>query len=74
MIRFAEAYQDPEKVQMLSAQLSWSHFIEIIYLKDILQCQFFAEIFRVVRWSVRTLRRKPFPHITIPKSLLAVLG
>ena len=58
MIRFAEVYQDPEIVQTLSAQLSWSHFIEIIYLKDPLQRQFYAEMARVERWSVRTLRKK----------------
>lgn len=58
MIRFAEAYQDPEIVQTLSAQLSWSHFIEIIYLKDPLQRQFYAEMARVERWSVRILRKK----------------
>jgi hypothetical protein len=54
MIRFAEVYQGPEIVQTLSAQLSWSHFIEIIYLKDPLQRQFYAEIARLERWSVRT--------------------
>lgn len=58
MIRFAEDYQDPEIVQTLSAQLSWSHFIEIIYLKDPLQRQFYAEMARVERWSVRTLIKK----------------
>ena len=58
MIHFAELYQDPEIVQTLSAQLSWSHFIEIIYLKDPLQSQFYAEMARVERWSVRTLRQK----------------
>ena len=44
-----EDYQDPEIVQTLSAQLSWSHFIEIIYLKDPLQRQFYAEMARVER-------------------------
>jgi predicted nuclease of restriction endonuclease-like (RecB) superfamily len=58
MIRFAETYQNPEIVQTLSAQLSWSHFIEIIHLKDPLQRQFYAEMARVERWSVRTLRKK----------------
>jgi predicted nuclease of restriction endonuclease-like (RecB) superfamily len=38
--------------------LSWSHFVEIIYLKDPLQRQFYAEMARVERWSVRTLRQK----------------
>ena len=37
MIRFAEAFPDPEIVSALSRQLAWSHFKEIIYLKDELQ-------------------------------------
>jgi len=58
MIRFAEVFGDAKIVQTLSGQLSWSHFIEMIYLKDPLQRQFYAEMARVERWSVRTLRRK----------------
>jgi predicted nuclease of restriction endonuclease-like (RecB) superfamily len=38
--------------------LSWSHFKEIIYRKDVLQRDFYAEMCRVERWSVRTLRQK----------------
>ena len=49
MIRFAEVFEDPKIVQTLSGQLSWSHFIEIIYLKDPLQRQFYAEMARVER-------------------------
>ena len=58
MIRFAEVFPDEEIVQMLSAQLSWSHFLEIIYLKEPLQREFYAEMCRIERWSVRTLRNK----------------
>jgi len=58
MIRLADTFGDARTVHTLSAQLSWSHFIEIIYLKDPLQRQFYAEMTRVERWSVRTLRRK----------------
>jgi len=58
MIRFAEVFDDLKIVQTLSGLLSWSHFIEIIYLKDPLQRQFYAEMARVERWSVRTLRQK----------------
>jgi hypothetical protein len=42
MIRFAEVFPDREVVSTLSRQLSWSHFIEIIYLKDPLQRDFYA--------------------------------
>jgi predicted nuclease of restriction endonuclease-like (RecB) superfamily len=38
--------------------LGWSHFVEIIPLKDELQRDFYAEMCRVERWSVRTLRQK----------------
>lgn len=58
MIRFAETFPDEQIVQTVSAQLSWSHFLEIIYLKEALQRDFYAEICRVERWSVRTLRAK----------------
>lgn len=57
MVRFAEVF-DFKTVQTLSGQLSWSHFIEIIYLKDPLQRPFYAEMARVERWSVRILRKK----------------
>lgn len=58
MTRFAAAFPDAEIVQTLSAHLSWSHFVEIIALDDPLQRDFYAEICRVERWSVRTLRDK----------------
>ncbi len=58
MIRFAECFTEPSIVATLSRQLGWSHFKEIIALKDDLQRDFYAEMCRVERWSVRTLREK----------------
>lgn len=58
MIRLAEVYPQREIVQTLSAQLGWSHFLEIIYFKEELKRDFYAEMCRVERWSVRTLRQK----------------
>jgi len=58
MIKFAEAFPDDQIVSTLSRQLSWSHFKEIIYLKESLQRDFYAEICRMERWSVRVLRKK----------------
>ena len=52
MIRFAEVFDDFKIVQTLSGLLSWSHFIEIIYLKDPLQRQFYAEMARVAEYLV----------------------
>ena len=42
----------------LSRQLSWSHFVAILQFKDDLQRDFYAEMCRIERWSVRTLRKK----------------
>ena len=58
MIRFAELFADREIVPMLSRQLSSSHFVEILQLKDPVQRDFYAEMCRMERWSVRTLRAR----------------
>ena len=58
MIKFAEIFPDEKIVSTLSTQLSWSHFVEIISLKDELQRNFYAEMCRIEQWSVRTLREK----------------
>jgi predicted nuclease of restriction endonuclease-like (RecB) superfamily len=58
MLHFAEAFPDAEIVSTLSRQLAWSHFLEIIYLKDDLKRDFYAEMCRLERWSVRTLRQR----------------
>ena len=58
MMQLAEVFPDQQIVATLSRQLGWSHFVEIIPLKDQLQREFYAEMCRVERWSVRTLRDK----------------
>jgi predicted nuclease of restriction endonuclease-like (RecB) superfamily len=58
MLRFAEAFPDAEIVSTLSRQLAWSHFLELIYLKDQLKRDFYVEMCRQERWSVRTLRER----------------
>jgi predicted nuclease of restriction endonuclease-like (RecB) superfamily len=58
MVQFAEIFCDEQIVATLSRQLGWSHFVEIIPLKDQLQREFYAEMCRVERWSVRILRQK----------------
>ena len=58
MIRFSEVFPDRRIVSALSAQLGWSHFVEIIPLDDSLKRDFYAEMCRIERWSVRTLRAK----------------
>ena len=46
MIRFAEVFPDERIVHALSAQLTWTHFREIIYLDNSLQRDFYAEMCR----------------------------
>ena len=54
----------------LSALLSWSHFVELIPLDDPLKRDFYAEMCRVERWSVRTLRHK-IGHLLYERTAIA---
>lgn len=43
-------------MQTLSAQLSWSHFIEFVYIDDELKRNFFIAMCLNERWTVRDLK------------------
>jgi predicted nuclease of restriction endonuclease-like (RecB) superfamily len=58
MVHFAEVFPKKEIVYTLCRQLGWSHFRQIMYLKGELRREFYAEMCRFERWSVRTLKRK----------------
>lgn len=58
MIQFAELFPDPSIVASLSQQLSWSHFVELLPLKQPLERGYYAQMCRIERWSVRTLRER----------------
>ncbi len=58
MLRFAEAFPDERIVSSLMRQLSWTHFLSIIYLPDTLQRDFYAELCRMEHWSTRILQKK----------------
>jgi predicted nuclease of restriction endonuclease-like (RecB) superfamily len=58
MIRFAETFPDRKKVYTLCRQLSWSHFRSIFYIEDPLAREFYTEMCRLERWSVRVLHAK----------------
>lgn len=58
MARFSDTFSDSQIVATLSQQLSWSHFKELLPLEKSLQREFYAEMCRLERWSVRTLRKK----------------
>jgi len=68
MIQFAEIFSDMEIVVTLSRQLSWSHFVAILPLKDGLQRNFYAEMGRIERLKMNNIRNQesgadPFPHM-----------
>ncbi len=58
MIKFNEAFPQTTIVATLSQHLSWSHFCEILPLDNPLQRDFYADMCRIERWSVRMLRQK----------------
>jgi predicted nuclease of restriction endonuclease-like (RecB) superfamily len=58
MVRFAETFPVFPIVSALMRQLSWTHFLSVIYLGDELKRDFYAEMCRIERWSTRTLQKK----------------
>lgn len=58
MIRFTEVWPVEADAAELAQHMGWSHFTEILYLDNPLQRSFYAQMCRVERWSVRTLRDK----------------
>ena len=58
MLQFSESFPKEQIVVTLSRQLSWSHFVAILPVHERLARDFYAEMCRVERWSVRTLRKK----------------
>jgi DUF1016 N-terminal domain len=58
MLQFAEVFPDEQIVVLLTRQLSWTHFVTLIPIKDSLKRDFYAEMCRIERWTVRTLENK----------------
>jgi len=58
MVRLAEYFPKEKILSTLSKELSWSHFVEILQVRDPLARDFYTEMCRLERWSVRTLRKK----------------
>lgn len=58
MIQFSEIFSDEQIVASLMRQLSWSHFLMLIPIKDITKRDFYAEMCRIEKWNTRTLRNK----------------
>src|SRR5215213_4186696 len=55
-VRVAEAFPDEEILNTLCSELSWSHLRLLIAIDDPLKREFYTEICRLERWSVRQLQ------------------
>jgi predicted nuclease of restriction endonuclease-like (RecB) superfamily len=58
MIQFADVFPDVEIVVPLSRQLSWSHFIDLIPLKNNDSRNFYVQKIVNENWSVRETRKQ----------------
>lgn len=55
-LRIVETFPDETIVSSLSRQLSWSLLKEMNYIDDPLKREFYIEISKLEKWSLRTLR------------------
>ena len=58
MMQFAQMYDDEKIVVSLIRQLSWTHFIALIPLKNELQREFYTQMCRAEGWNIKILRQK----------------
>ena len=58
MMRLFEYFEHEDILQTLSAKLSWSHFIELLSIKDPLQREFYYTLCINEQWSVRQLKER----------------
>lgn len=56
MMQFAEEFPDVKIVSQVATQLSWSHFIELLPLKNALQRDFYMTLSASERWGRNKLR------------------
>lgn len=57
-MRFAHVFSNREIVYTLCRQLSWSHLRLIMFIEDELKRDFYIEMCKIERWSVRTFRER----------------
>lgn len=58
MMQFATSFPDLKIVTSVVSQLSWTHFLQAISMKDDLKREFYLTMAADQRWSVRTLKVK----------------
>ncbi len=58
MIQFGEAFSDQQIVASLTRQLTWTHLMVLLPIKNSIKRDFYAEMCRIEKWNVRTLKNK----------------
>ena len=58
MMQFAQKFPDEKIVASMMRQLSWTHILQILPLKNKLECEFYLTLAASERWSVRRLRKE----------------
>ncbi len=58
MMQFAKIFQEEDIVVSLIRQLSWTHILAIIPIEDALKRDFYIELCKHEKWSVRTFRER----------------
>jgi len=58
MMQFAALFPDFQIMSEAATQLSWSHFIELLVLKDELKRAFYTQLCLYERWSTKELRTR----------------
>ncbi len=58
MVQLRERFPDPKICASLMRKLTWSHFLELLPIEDPLKREYYAEMCRVEKWSVRILGAK----------------
>lgn len=57
-MKFAQVFQEKEIIYTLCRELSWSHIRLIMYIEDPLKREFYIEMCKLEKWSVRTFRER----------------
>ena len=58
MMQFAQKFPEEQIVSAMSTQLTWSHIIEVLPMKDRMQIEFYLTLAASERWGVRKLRKE----------------
>lgn len=57
-VQFSKVFYDEKIVITLTNHLKWSHFVALLNIDNRLKREFYAEMCRIERWSIRKLNEK----------------